>query len=532
MFFRNKLGGFFFLLVCMLPENFYAVSYEDAYELEKEAPIFAIPLYEEVVKTASTNDVRRTASTRLYFLYEKFNKYIPSLQYQTKAGTLKNKKGEWSPLVKTLSEGLGVSAFSLLGILNSCSKETSVWVPPEPSTNPETGELVIPVPPEPYRILSKKENVSLIRLCYSLKMKHRDYEGWDNVFFYLFEKEILSRDGALPLWVGSSLQSGKGTPYKRIFVSGRFKDLGNESKSDLLFLYAKFLRHQGKLESSTRYFLMSGNYASVKRARWETAKNLLLMDRKKEACLFVGDSFHTGDESEILFKKICQTNDWDWVTPYIPAFKILIRENPDPVFAYALEGGGRESVQLFLKYVGTKPSDKDEDSEDDSESAEILSKLIPNEMRNKLPFWDMRDREADLIVPDRAKYLCKVIRRPFFGTPSIQPQFCKEVSAGSLETLLSVVGDEEEEASFAFADPAYLPLSVKWLWKETISSEISSETQAPKVSIGPNSSQGPWNLEFIVYRKILNRAYAEIRMGKDQYYVVSVKPSFVIWNKN
>ncbi|TGK06691.1 hypothetical protein EHO59_00695 [Leptospira semungkisensis] len=509
-----------------------AVSYEEAYELEKEAPIFAIPLYEEVVKTAPVADVRKTASSRLYFLYEKFNKYVPALQYQIRAGTLKNKKGEWSPLVKNLADGLGVSAFSLLGILNACSKETSAWIPPEPTINPDTGELVQPVPPEPYRILSKKENFPLIRFCYSLKMKNRDYEGWDHIFFYLFEKELLAKDGALPLWVGSSIQSGKGTPYRRIFLSGRFKDLSNDSKSDILFLYAKFLRHKGKFESSTRYFLMSGNYSSAKRAKWETAKNLLLMDRKKEACTYIGDSFYSGDESEILMKKICQSGSGDWLSDYLPSIKILMRENPDPVFAYALEGGGRDAQEFFTKQVGLKSSDKDDDAEEDSESAEILAKLVPTESRLKFPFWDARDKEADLIVPDRAKYLCKVIRRPFFGTPSIQPQFCKEVSPGSLETLLSIVGEEEEETSFAFADPAYLPLSVKWQWKDISNLETNSDGTPSKPSKGPYSEAGPWSLEYIVYRKVLNRAYAEIRLGKDQYYVVSVKPSYVIWNKN
>lgn len=527
MSFRKTAFIILFLVLFFQPKVQFAVSYEDAYALEKEAPIFAIPLYEDVVKTAATNDVRRTASTRLYFLYEKFNKYIPALQYQTKAGTLKNKKGEWSTLVGSLSQGLGVTAFSLLGILNSCSKETQAWISPEPTVHPETGELIQPLPPEPYRILSKKENQSLVRLCYSLKMKNRDFQGWDNIFFYLFEKELIPRDSALPLWVGSALQSGKGTPYRRIFLSGRFKELSNESKSDILFLYAKFLRHQGKLEASTRYFAMSGNYAVAKRAKWETAKNLLLMDRKREACLSYGDSFYSGDESEILFKKICQEGDWDWVQLYLPAVKILLRENPDPVFAYAQEGGGKGALEIFLKQIGGRQADKDDDSEEDSESAEVLAKLVPIEFRTKLPFWDARDKEADLIVPDRAKYLCKVFRRPFFGPASVQPQFCKEVSAGSLETLLSIVADEDDEASFVFADSAYLPLSVKLFWKESENIDPSQ-----KQGTNPFSNLGPWNLDFIVYRKILNRAYVEIRAAKDQYYVLSVKPAYVIWTRN
>lgn len=525
---KKAWKSFLVLLLFALPEAFYAVSYEDAYALEKEAPIFAIPLYEDVVRTAGANDVRKTASTRLYFLYEKFNKYMPAFQFQSKAGTLKNKKGEWSSLVQTLTQGLGVSPFALIGVVNSCSKETLAWIPPEPTVHPETGELIQPVPPEPYKSLSKKENQALIRLCYSLKMKNRDYEGWDNIFLFLFDKEILSRDSALPLWVGSALQSGKGTPYRRIFLSGRFKDLSNESKSDILFLYAKFLRQQGKLEASTRYFLMSGNYSSPKRGKWESAKNLLLMDRKKEACLSYGDSFYSGDESEILFKKICQESDWDWIQTYLPAIKILLKENPDPVFAYAQEGGGKVGYEVFLKQIGSKANEKDEDSDDDTESAEMLAKLLPNEFRNKLPFWDARDREADLIVPDRAKYLCKVFRRPFFGPPSIQPQFCKEISPGSLETLLSVAGDEDEEGNFVFADPAYLPLSVKFFWKEVPTSESTPVIK----TVGPFGILGPWNLDFIVYRKVLNRAYVEIRTGKDQYYVMSVKPSFVIWNRN
>ncbi|EQA44478.1 hypothetical protein LEP1GSC050_3939 [Leptospira broomii serovar Hurstbridge str. 5399] len=510
----------------------FSITYEDAYSLEKESPVFAIPLYEEVAKTASNSDVRKTASTRLYFLYEKFNKYIPALQYQIRAGTIKNKKGEWSGFVQGLAQGLGVSPYALIGITHSCAKSTRQFAPVEQTTVSDAAVNPPQSIPEPYRSLSKKENLPLVRLCYSLKMKTRDYEGWDHVFAYLVERGLLTKDAALPLWVGSALQSGKGTPYRRIFLSGRSKSLSVDSKSDILYLYAKFLRNRGRLEASARYFLMSSSYGNVRRGKLESAKNLLLMDRKKEACSFPSDTYTGGEEAELLFRKICQMSSTDWISSYLPALKILIKENPDPVFAYAIHGGGREGAEYFLSLMNTGISDRDDDGEEETEFNEILSKLLPDEEKNHLPFWDIRDREANLLLSDRTKYICKVIRRPFFGPVSIQPQFCKEVLPGNLDTILASVNEEEEDASYAFADLGYLPVNAKWIWKNFPISDGSNPldvTSSTPVA-GPLSILGPWNLDYIVYRKILKRTYAEIRKG-NEYYIISVKPSSILWEK-
>ncbi|TGK08568.1 hypothetical protein EHO60_14500 [Leptospira fletcheri] len=536
MYFRfSKCTIFPVFFSVFIPTFLSAVNYEDAYSLEKQSPVFAIPLYEEVSRTGSSSDVRRTASTRLYFLYEKFNKYVPALQYQIRAGTTRNKKGEWSSFVKNLSQGLGISPYSLIAVTQACSKNTSAFSVPETKTEPNvSSEAISPEISEPYRSLSKKENLALIRLCYSVKMKTKDYEGWDHIFAYLTEKELLSKDIALPLWVGSSLQSGRGTPYRRIFLAGKSKSLSADSKSDILYLYAKFLRNRGRFEASARYFLMSSTYSNAKRGRFEAAKNLLLMDRRKEACSFPSETYNGDEETEVLFRKVCQTNDWDWAMPYLPAIRILMRENPDPIFSFVTQGGGREAAENFLSRSSAGSSDKDDDVvEEETESAGILAKLFPPEDKTRFPFWDVRDRDANLVLPEKTKYICKVIRRPFFGSPNIQPQFCKETLPGTLEQILSAVNEEEDDASYAFADSAYLPVNAKWMWKEIpppqgIDPSVTVTDSQP--IFGPVGILGPWNLDFVVFRKVLNRTYIEIRKGKE-YYNVSIKPSNVLWEK-
>ncbi|PJZ68806.1 hypothetical protein CH373_03755 [Leptospira perolatii] len=535
--------GFFFRIFLTIGIYFFitrgvsAVSYEEAYAMEKDSPVFAIPLYEEVVRTAKQNDVRKTASTRLYFLYEKFRKYVPALQYQIRAGTTKTKKGEWSSIVQSVSQGLGVSPYSLIGVLSSCSRSTPPLVEPqEQSVDSETGKPVPFVPFEPYRSLLKPENAPLVRLCYSIKMKLKDYESWENIFQTIVQKNSISKETALPLWVGYSLQSGRGVPYRRIYLSGTSKVLTNESKSDIAFLYAKFLRHKGRWEASTRYFLMSGTYGNPRRAKFEAAKNLLLMDRKQEACDYPQEIYNGSEEPEALFRKICQTKGTDWGAQYSHALRILSKDSPDPLYSYILQGGGKEARDYFVKEMGTFLSDTDTDGEEDLEPEEILTLLLPNEDRNKLPFWDARDREANLVLPDRTKYICKVLRRPFFSNPSIQPQYCTEIFPGTLEQMLNSV-EEEEEVSFAFADPAYLPISAKLFWKEVeiipenpVDPPVQPTLPVKSNQVGPTVALGPWNLEYFVYRKILNRTYAEIRLGKE-YFVVAVKPSIVAWQK-
>lgn len=212
----------------------------------------------------------------------------------------------------------------------------------KPSETKEETQISEPVVvqemPLLFKILSKKENAPLYKACYAVKIKTGDYDGWEKIHAFGEMKGILNPQTSLALYISFTLHSGRGSAYKRIYSGGRLKSLNEEGKSDLLYLYGKFLRNSGRYDSSARYFWMSGSYANKNRSAIETAKTLLISGRKQEACSYLTKSFFPGDESEELLFRICFKN-FENTYPsqeFLKAVKILNNDTPDPVFEYFL----------------------------------------------------------------------------------------------------------------------------------------------------------------------------------------------------
>lgn len=510
---------FYFILIFLIfVSNAGSVSYEDAYAMEKEDPLFSIPLYEELLRTSQKSDVRKTASSRLFFLYEKYRKYIPAILIMSRSGKITDKKGKYPSIVTELAGGLNVSPSALVSVISGCSRPipnpdaffqdvpSQTSQPKEESVSEEanSNQGSETAPPQQtqempflFRILSRKENASLYKACYAVKIKTGDYDGWEKIHAFGETKGILTPETSLALRISFTLHSGRGSAYKRIYSGGRLKSLSEEGKSDLLYLYGKFLRNLGKFDSSARYFWMSGSYGNKDRSKIETAKTLLVSGRKQEACSYLSKSFFPGDESEEILSRVCFKN-FENNHPgqdFLKAVKILNNDNSDPVFEY---------------FLGKAASTKTEESEpDDNEAASNYGKLVDERLfsgeKNPTPFWDYRKKEGTLFLSGSPQFLCKTSRSVLFKKNLIQPQNCAPFTELSADAILStpLFTSDQEEWSLLVANAAYNPV----LGRAVFTNDGTEES-----------------LQFsgLIYRKSLNRFFLEGTSADGRYRLYSI----------
>ncbi|TGK26249.1 hypothetical protein EHQ05_10810 [Leptospira yasudae] len=495
----------------------YPVSYEDAYAMEKEDPLFSIPLYEELLRTSQKADIRKTASSRLFFLYEKYRKYIPAILIMSRSGKITDKKGRYPSIVSELAGGLNVSPSALVSVISACSRpipnpdpffqETPPSSPKEESEDTNVPSVSSEVASSPaqtqempflFRILSRKENASLYKACYAVKIKTGDFDGWEKVHAFGEMKNVLTPETSLALRISYTLHSGKGSAYKRIYSGGRLKSLSEEGKSDLLYLYGKFLRNLGKYDSSARYFWMSGSYASKERSRIETAKTLLVSGRKQEACSYLQKGFVPGDESEELLSRVCLKN-FENNHPsqdFLKAVRILNNDTPDPVFEYFLGRSGGNKTE-------------ESDPEDGNESASTYGKILDEKLfsgeKNPTPFWDYRKKEGTLSLSSTPQFLCKTGRSVLFKKNLIQPQNCVPYSELSADAILSasLFTADQEEWSLLLSNSAYNPV----LGRAVFTGEGTEESI---------------QVSGLIYRRSLNRFFLEGYSADGKYKLYSI----------
>ncbi|MBM9577794.1 hypothetical protein JWG45_11600 [Leptospira sp. 201903070] len=489
-----------------------SVSYEDAYAMEKEDPLFSIPLYEELLRTSQKSDIRKTASSRLFFLYEKYRKYVPAILIMSRSGKITDKKGKYPSIVTELASGLNVSPSSLVSVISGCSRpipdpdsflqepapkenssETVAEESLETQTTPVTHEL-----PFLFRVLSKKENAPLYKACYAVKIKTGDYDGWEKIHAFGEMRNLLSPETSLALRISYTLHSDRGSAYKRIYAGGKLKSLSEDGKSDILYLYGKFLRNLGKLDSSARYFWMSGSYGNKERGKIETAKTLLVSGRKQEACAQVAKGFSAGDESEELLNRICFRNfdDGHPGQEILKAIRILNSDAPDPVYGYLLGKGVSQK---------TDDAEPEESSENSSRYAKLLDDKLFSGDKNPTPFWDFRKAETTFFLSATPAFLCKQGRSLLFKKNLIQPQNCVPFQGASSEAILgsALFTTDQDEWSLVFANSAYNAIPGRLGFRNEVSEESLQVTS-------------------IVYRKALNRFFAEGYSNDGKYRFYSI----------
>ncbi|MBM9500366.1 hypothetical protein JWG44_08920 [Leptospira sp. 201903071] len=508
--YSKRLGFILFFLIFVL--NLESVSYEDAYAMEKEDPLFSIPLYEELLRTSQKSDIRKTASSRLFFLYEKYRKYIPAILIMSRSGKITDKKGKYPSIVTELAGGLNVSPSALVSVISGCSRP----IPdPDPffqeqtqkENSPETSaeesietSTVLPASELPFlfKILSKKENSSLYKACYAVKIKTGDYDGWEKIHTFGVMRNVLNPETSLALRISYTLHSDRGSAYKRIYAGGKLKSLSEDGKSDLLYLYGKFLRNLGKFDSSARYFWMSSSYGNKERGKIETAKTLLASGRKQEACAQIVKGFSPGDESEELLNRICFKNfeDGHPGQELLKAIRILNSDSPDPVFEYLLGKGFSQK---------TEDSDPEDSNENSSRYAKLLDEKLFSGDKNQTPFWDYRKSEVTFFISANPAFLCKQGRSSLFKKGLIQPQNCVPFSGFSSEAILEspLFNTDQEEWSLVFANSSYNSIPGRLVFRNETSEESLQVTN-------------------LVYRKALNRFFAEGFSGDGKYRFYSL----------
>ncbi|EMK20647.1 hypothetical protein [Leptospira kirschneri] len=497
---------YYIIIFLIFIHSLHSISYEEAYAMEKEDPLFSIPLYEELVRTSQKSDIRKTASSRLFFLYEKYRKYIPAILIMTRSGKITDKKGKYTTIVTELANGLNVSPFALVSVVSGCSKpipkpdvffqEVKPVESKEESVEEEVSSkqtLEIPEMPLLFKILSKKENSSLYKVCYAVKIKTVDFDGWEKIHAFGEMKGILSPETSLALRISFTLHSGRGSAYKRIYSGGKLKMLSEEGKSDLLYLYGKFLRNLGKYDSSARYFWMSGSYANKERSEIETAKTLLISGRKQEACSNLSKKFSPGDESEELLSRVCFKN-FESSSGLLKAISLLNSDTTDPVFEYFL---GKNILNK------TEESDSDES---DSNYGKLLDEKLFSGEKNPTPFWDYRKMRTEFNISSPPSFICKYGKGPLFQKSLIQPQYCVPFSEFSSDAILAtpLFTSDQEELSLVFSNSSYNPIPVQIVFVNSDGSEFS------------------FQMTNLVYRKSLNRFYVEGFSSDKQYKFYSV----------
>lgn len=88
--------------------------------------------------------------------------------------------------------------------------------------------VVIPEMPLLFKILLKKENAALYKVCYAVKIKTGDFDGWEKIHAFGEMKGVLSSETSLALRISFTLHSGRGSAYKRIYSGGKLKMLSEE----------------------------------------------------------------------------------------------------------------------------------------------------------------------------------------------------------------------------------------------------------------------------------------------------------------
>ncbi|ABJ77042.1 hypothetical protein [Leptospira borgpetersenii] len=508
---------FFYFIIILLYSfsSAHPVSYEEAYTMEKEDPLFSIPLYEELLRTSKKSDIRKTASSRLFFLYEKYRKYVPAILIMIRSGKITDKKGRYPSIINELADGLNVSPSALVSVISGCNKpisnpdiyfqETNPPQTEEESVSIGTSSIQTPEPvvvqeiPFLFKILSKKENASLYKVCYAVKIKTGDYDGWEKIHAFGEMKGIINPQTSLALRISFTIHSGRGSAYKRIYSGGRLKSLNEEGKSDLLYLYGKFLRNLGKYDSSARYFWMSGSYASKDRSAIETAKTLLISGRKQEACSYLTKGFFPGDESEELLSRVCFKN-FENTHPgqgFLKAIKILNNDIPDPVFEYFLGKGISDKIE---------EPDTDHSNELPSSYGKLLDEKLFSGEKNPTPFWDYRKKEGTLFLSAVPRFLCKSNRSSLFKKDLIQPQNCVPYSEFSTDAILTtpLFESDQEEWSLILSNAAYNPISGQAVFADSDGVETSLQ------------------MSNLVYRKSLNRFFIDGFSGDKKYKFYSI----------
>jgi len=277
-----------------------ATRYQQAYEMEKQSTLFAIPLYESSLQTASSVNLKKAAVSRLFFLYKKHNKIIEAILLGSKFSHIINSK-EKASLWKSLTEIYHPLSYGELTSAYSIAVKT----------NPENYSELL-------QHLHTLNQPKLFEFVYIILYKRKQFETLNLLFI---QDHSLSKS---PLYEGIVLLKLNPEKGKEFILSWGFEpDKDNPTKSDLLYLLGHYFRNLGDYDSSARYFRMSASFHWQERAKLEAARSLVLNGKFSEACQSFGFSPSPNDEASQLLYLICTKKDKDFLRQIHPSIVAL-----------------------------------------------------------------------------------------------------------------------------------------------------------------------------------------------------------------
>lgn len=270
-----------------VPRTIYAQDslriYETGYTLEKNYPIFSIPLYERVLASSADTKLKKVAATRLYYIYKKFRKYPEILSLYSRYGNLAGLGKEHGQTIQEIIRHYRISGAQFY-------KVYPIIQNPHPET---TSELL--------EILMEESSRPLLEFVYFFMMSKGQYEELRTLLYYLPESIAppILRMGLLV----------KMQEPDTIDVMNQYLEregLTKSNQADAFYLAGIFHRSQRDLEPSLEALKMSQELANPDRAKREIAKTWVSFGRVPEACKLGPFPNRDFPETDLILHLICK----------------------------------------------------------------------------------------------------------------------------------------------------------------------------------------------------------------------------------
>lgn len=259
--------------------------YEIGYSLEKDYPIYSIPVYEKVLETNANSKLKQITGTRLYYLYKKFKKYPELLSLYSRYGRLLGLGKEHSNTVQDLLKYYKITYLQYERVY-----------PLIQNSHPENTAQIL-------EIIMEESSKSLFEFTYSFMIHREQYEELRTLTFYL--PNNLSSNA---LRIGILVKTQDDLSSSVISESLAKEDITNKERSDILYLYGILLRNQNQKEEAMEYFKSSKNYGNPDRGNREIAKTLVSQYRIADACKLGKFAQREFNEADHLLTILCSAS--------------------------------------------------------------------------------------------------------------------------------------------------------------------------------------------------------------------------------
>lgn len=235
--------------------------YESGYKLEKTYPLFAIPLYEKVLRSNPNYKLKRITATRLYYLYKKFRKYPELLTHYSRYRTILSLGKEHSSSIGEILKVYRITGTDFYEIYPLLSRIDSENI----------GEILDK--------LVESSNKNLFHFSYFYLISMKKYEELRTLMFYL--PETIARP---ILKIGLLVKMGSDSTEDVVAKFLENEELNESQKSDSFYLLGQYYLQQKNYTRAEEFFFMSIKHGKEDRSRREIAKILISQGSIQTAC--------------------------------------------------------------------------------------------------------------------------------------------------------------------------------------------------------------------------------------------------------